>query len=249
LANIEYGFIKRKILSRLYRKRRVIPVAISPAVKRSIVKTYRMKDEMVILIHNAVDISRFKTKRTYYYEKITIGHIGRYEPVKNHRTIIGVYRYLIKKYSNLSLCLIGNGSLFSEIEKEVRGLNNVTMIKKTTNVEKYLSSIDIFFLPSVYEGMPLSLLEAMAAGTVIVSTNVGGISDIVENGVNGYLIDDCFDIEAFVSTFQYLINDKEEMKAISIRNQHKAQDYDLKRLVYDYEKLYSQEAYDANGRV
>ncbi|MCK9536153.1 MAG: glycosyltransferase, partial [Bacilli bacterium] len=101
LANFEYGTVKRKILAMFYRRKKVIPVAISPVIKKSIIETYGLSEDQVILINNAVDVFRFKTYRCYYNKGMVIGHIGRYNPVKNHQTIIAVYRQLLQSYPDL----------------------------------------------------------------------------------------------------------------------------------------------------
>ncbi|MCK9536285.1 MAG: glycosyltransferase family 4 protein, partial [Bacilli bacterium] len=199
------------------------------------------------LINNAVDVFRFKTYRCYYNKGMVIGHIGRYNPVKNHQTIIAVYRQLLQSYPDLQLRLVGDGLLFPKIEKEIANLKNVYMIKKTAQVEKQLAQIDIFLLPSVYEGMPLSIIEAMASGAVIVASRVGGITDIIENGVNGYLIDDCYDIDGFVTILHHLLENKAEMTEISKKNVEKAQKYDIIQLVLAYENLYTREVSNVNG--
>lgn len=72
---------------------------------------------------------------------------------------------------------------FKKLEDEIEFVGLVD------NVEKYLSETDIFILPSKYEGMPMSIIEAMATGLPIVASNVGGIPDMIESGKEGILIE------------------------------------------------------------
>ncbi len=250
LANLEYGSFKRKLLGILYRKGRVIPVAISPYIKKSIIDVYRLSDNRVELIYNAVDVNRFQAPSRDGKGNIVIGHVGRLEPVKNHRVIVAVYRNLLKTFPNLRLLLVGDGSLLSFIKEEIKDFGDrAVLIRGTDKPENYYAQIDIFLFPSVYEGLPLSLLEAMAAGCAIVASKTGGIPDLVADGANGYLIDDCNDISAFAGAIRELLVNGEKLKAISKRNIEKAKLYDIGKLVLSYEKLYERVISDANGRI
>lgn len=239
LAGVEYGLRKRKILSRLYRRGQVIPVAISPTVKESIMETYHLPAEKVILINNGIDATMFKGKPDCRNDKIIIGHVGRFETVKNHETILKIYENLHQQ--KLQLWLIGEGSLLSAMKAQAKGLNDVYFLGSLENVFDYLARMDIFLMPSVYEGMPLALMEAMACGAVIIASRVGGIPDIVEEGINGFLIDDCYDVEGFSNIIKKLLVNKREINEISLRNIAKGKKYDIKLLVQAYEKLYVRE--------
>lgn len=85
--------------------------------------------------------------------------------------------------------MVGDGELKQNIEYRIKKYNiddKVVLVGNVSNVNYYLSNADIFVLSSDYEGLPLSILEAMASGLPIISTNVGGVADIVTN--NGILV-------------------------------------------------------------
>jgi len=241
LSNLEFGKFKRILIKRFYINKQIIPVAISQAVKNSIIETYKIDKNLIYLISNGIDNERFHCIRNYIFDPIVIGHVGRFEKVKNHETIVKVYKKIIEVDKDIKLKLIGNGSLFSEIKNQTKNLDTVEMIASTDNVAEHLKNIDIFFFPSVYEGMSLSLIEALASGTVIIASKVGGNKDLIVDGVNGYLIEDCFDVEAFVNAFLKIIENKSSMISMSKNNIEKARHYDLNNMVKQYQTLYLQE--------
>jgi len=90
------------------------------------------------------------------------------------------------------LGIVGEGSSKNEIQNENKDLiesGKLILYGKDMDIKKYLSAADIFVLPSLYEGFGIAILEAMAASLPIIASNVGGIPDLVENNVNGYLVE------------------------------------------------------------
>lgn len=238
LPKIEFSGMKRRILNVLYKRNRIIPVVINNDMLDEFLKIYHIKP--VYLIPNGIDVNKYSFNRNYQLEKIMIGHVGRFEEVKNHRMIVKVYKRLIADNYQVGLKLIGDGTLYEEIKKELLDYP-VKFIKSSNQVEIELQEIDIFFFPSIYEGLPLSILEAMAAGIVIVGSQTGGLKELIENGKNGYLLD-CFDEEGFYNAFIDLINNNDKIAIMSKNNMEKAKQFSIEKMVASYEKLYLQEA-------
>lgn len=239
VAYKEFGKFKRFILRYFYKNKKIVPVVISKENYEEYIKTYKLNNKLVETINNGVDVDKFYTERDFKNSIIRLGHMGRFEEVKNHKIIFSIYEDLLKKQSKVSLRLIGKGSLlkrYKELSKNI----NITFVEETKNVEDELSKIDIFIFPSIYEGMPLSLIEAMASGCVIVASNVGGIKDLVENDVNGYLYNSN-DLVSFVTRISLLIKDREKMEEISNNNIKKAKQFSLEEMVNKYQKLYLKE--------
>ena len=100
-------------------------------------------------------------------EKIVIGHVGNFIEQKNHSFLIDVFAELLSKNSNYQLLLISDGALLEQMKQKVKSLHiedSVIFLGKTTEVNHYLQAMDIFVLPSLYEGLPVVLIEAQAAG-------------------------------------------------------------------------------------
>lgn len=147
------------------------------------------------IIPNGIHIERFEfnpMKKEKIRKDLSIGkdeavilHAGRYEAAKNHNFLIDVFKSYHELNNSSKLILLGNGSLYSEIKDKVQELGlegAVYMLGKKMNPEDYLSAADIFAMPSLYEGMPLSLIEAQANGlpcivsdTIDRTANYGGI--------------------------------------------------------------------------
>ena len=146
----------------------------------------RKKARGAVIIRNGINTSDFKynVSARNRIRKIwnipdsayVIGHVGRFCKMKNHNKILGVFCEFLKLYPNSFLFLIGNGELFEDIERQVNELNlnnYVKFIGNTDEVAAYLSSMDIFILPSLFEGLGISAVEAECSGlNVYVSDGV-----------------------------------------------------------------------------
>lgn len=136
-------------------------------------KAYKKRGNLIL---NGIDTAAFAfcdTKRNEIRErygltdKFVLGHTGRLAEVKNQAFILELMPLILKKRSNAVLMLIGDGDdrvKLSEKAKELKISDKVIFVGNTTNVQDYLSAMDIFVFPSLYEGLPLSILEVQANG-------------------------------------------------------------------------------------
>lgn len=162
---------------------KVVPIALSEEVKKTILTEYKLNSDKVPIIFNGIDLSKCQIKSDYSLgETFRIVHVGRFNEVKNHEGLINAFKVFNKKYPNSELHLIGDGVLKSRMEQKASEnglLHKIKFYGSQANVHLYLSDKDIFVLPSLYEGMPMSIIEAMGTGLPIVATNVGGIPDML----------------------------------------------------------------------
>jgi glycosyltransferase involved in cell wall biosynthesis len=119
--------------------------------------------------------------------------VGRLEVVKGLPILLESLSILKQSHPNILLTVIGDGpdrKILEEMTKQMELTNNVKYVgyQSQTDVRKYIQQSDIFVMSSFAEGIPVVLMEAMAAGLPVVATQIAGISELVENGVNGYLI-------------------------------------------------------------
>lgn len=183
----------QKIINGFYFRRGwSVPVALSPEVQTSIVSFYGLSKDRVPVAYNGADLSRCLPKESYSAgETFHILHIGRFNEQKNHGRLLRVFQRLSKENPGLRLDLIGEGELRQEMEglaKELRLEDRVTFLGSQSNVYPYLQSADLFLLPSNYEGIPMTIIEAMGTGLPIVATAVGGVPDMLENGIDGLVV-------------------------------------------------------------
>ena len=135
------------------------------------------KNGKIKIINNAIDLEKFKfnkEKRNEIRKKlkideniILIGHIGRFVTQKNHEFLIDVFDEIHRRKQNSKLILIGQGNLKENIIEKIKylGLQDyVIFTGQTTNVSDYYNAMDIFVLPSLYEGLPVVGIEAQANG-------------------------------------------------------------------------------------
>ncbi len=146
-----------------------------------------------ITILNGVDVNRFSfstesrdaiRKKLHIENKFVIGHVGHLVPVKNQSFLISLMPELLKKNPNTILLLLGDGDDKGLLQNEVQRLSlqhNVIFTGNVSDVYNYLSAMDVFVFPSLYEGMPLSLIEVQSNGLPCI------ISDCVPKDI--YLTD------------------------------------------------------------
>ena len=163
----------------------VVPVALSLAVRDTVVEEYKMDISKIPVIFNGIDLNRCKEKNDYeIVNGLKILHIGRFVDAKNHIGLIEAFSKFYKKYNDGVLYLIGDGANRKAIEDYIseNGLQErVLLLGQLDNVYEYLCKADVFVLPSLYEGVPITLIEAMGTGLPIVTTRVGGIPDMLDD--------------------------------------------------------------------
>lgn len=192
IAQKENTPLARKINKLFYKFANVIPVAISNEIKKTIIEEYKIMNDKIPVIINGIDLEKCILKDSYTLNNaIQILHIGRFSEQKNHVGLINAFAKYVKEYPNAVLNLIGDGEKRTQIESLVKSLQiekNVVFRGLQDNVYEYLKNADIFVLPSLYEGVPMTLLEAMGSGLPIIATDVGGVSDILTNNEEALLI-------------------------------------------------------------
>lgn len=169
-----------------------IPVALSPEVRNTIVSFYGLKEEKVPMIYNGVDLGKCLTKTAYELsDPAVVLHVGRFNEQKNHKGLLDAFANILKTHPNCSLKLIGDGELLEETQQYADSLGireKVLFLGSQTNIYPYLQEADVFLLPSKYEGMPMTIIEAMGTGLPVVATAVGGVPDMLTHQESGLLV-------------------------------------------------------------
>ncbi len=120
-----------------------------------------------------------------------IGTVGRLVPVKNHTLLIEAFAGVRQKVSEACLAIAGDGDLRDALAAYAADLGVsecFSLVHETQKIDYFYGALDVFCLSSDSEGMPLTLLEALAYGVPVVSTDVGGIGEVIEDGRTGYLV-------------------------------------------------------------
>lgn len=209
VAEKENGKLARKLNKIFFKHCHLIPVALSELIRDSIVQEYGINKDKIPVIYNGIDLSKCVPKTDYsVYGNFKILHIGRFSEQKNHVGLLRAFKIFHDKYSDSELWLIGDGEKKTEIENYVNENNltsNVKFLGLQSEVHGFLHNADMFTLPSNYEGIPMTLIEAMGTGLPIVATAVGGVPDMLDNNNSILVNNNAIDISKGIEC--YYLND------------------------------------------
>ncbi|WP_448697812.1 glycosyltransferase [Mucilaginibacter sp. AW1-3] len=239
-------------------------VAISEAQKSDLVNKYRIVEaEKVHVIRLGFDLSRFTEDatekrngfRSFYNladDEIAISITGRLAPIKNHSLLIKAISIIKQENPELKfkLFVVGDGELMEPIITETKqagltfcryGEHNYEADIVFTSWRKDIDIInagsDIIALTSLNEGTPVSIIEGMASQKVVICTNVGGVKDVVADGVSGFLCD--LDAKMYAEKLKELIVNKDIRELMALNGREFAlKNYSYERLLSETEELY-----------
>ena len=172
------------IMERIAYRYADVNIVTSADDRRYLIDRYKLKDNRIHLIHNYIDTSLFRPQVSKRYTKKII-FVGRLDNQKNLFNLAAAVAKM-----GLELDIYGEGKLKNDLINYSRTLNakvNFMGVVANSELPAILNKYQYYILPSLYEGMPKTLLEAMACGSVCIGTKVSGISEVLEHGVNGYL--------------------------------------------------------------
>ncbi len=154
-----------------------------------------------VVINNGIDLQKFDPTRAYKDIRSQLGiaandllvlFIARFTAHKQPLALIKAFAQAAAQLPHLHLLLVGDGDQKEEAVRLIDQLqlqDRITLEKFRQDVPDVLAAADIFVLPSLWEGLPIGLLEAMAMGKAIIASRVDGTKEIIEHGVNGWLVD------------------------------------------------------------
>jgi glycosyltransferase involved in cell wall biosynthesis len=185
-------FIFFEMISILFNKK---VIAISNSVKKSLNKYELIPSNKIFVLQNGIDHQKFSrianSKIISNNNQIIIGTVCRLEEQKGIRYLLLAMKTILTKFPTVQLEIVGYGTLLNELKEltqKLRISNSVKFFGKFAEVIPFYKRMNIFVLPSVYEGFGIVLLEAMAAGVPVVATNVDGITEVVIDRESGLLV-------------------------------------------------------------
>lgn len=174
---------------------------------------------------------------------VIVGYFAKMIPHKGHKYLIKAISEVAKEFPNIRLVITGNGPLREELKILSENFGIEKKVLFTGRIEyrslyQLLKRIDIYAFPSLAELFPFAILEAMAAGKPIVATDVGGVSEAVIDGVNGYIVPPR-DPTSLANAILKLINDSEKAKEMGKNSRRLAEEkFNLPKIAYDLTKCY-----------
>ncbi len=180
-------------------------------------------------------------------DEVVVGSVANFTAKKDQRTLLAAVALLRDRGRRLRLVLVGSGPLEHELRAfatELR-LRDVLFTGMRTDVYDLLPGFDVYALSSRYEGLPISLLEAMATGLACVATRVGGIPEVIVQGRNGLLVE-AGDASAFATALERLVTDESLRHAIADRAADRAAEFDLRGATLRTQEIYDR-SLESNG--
>ncbi len=255
-----------KVIERVMAKFSTQIIAISEQQKEDLVNKYRIcKEEKVKIVNLGFDLQKFQDnqeeKRSFFRQKyqvtddeIAIAITGRLVPIKNHSMFVDVIgKVLAQTTKKVRFFIVGDGEERQNIEQKLTDNNipycdalkeitqkPVTFTSWLKDVDVVNAGVDVVVLTSLSEGTPVSLIEAQASNKPIVTTNVGGISNIVVPGTTA-LLSETHDIVTFANHLLSLIEDKNLRTQMSINGwEFVRKKFHYTRLTNDMDSLYTE---------
>jgi len=239
-------------------------VAISTKLRDELSNKYHIASSQKIhVIRIGIDTTQFHdddgSKRTYFRKQfnltddtIAIGIVGRLVPVKNHRLFIDTAAQVLKSSGsnyNLRFFIVGDGTERTTLQERIKSkhLHFAAADAKDYNQANFIftswrkdmnavyAGLDIVMLTSLNEGTPVSIMEAMAAGKPVLSTNVGGISELITNGESGLLASTEAELVAGLSN---LVEDARLRKTLAARANRDAARFSKSEEMHALSSLY-----------
>lgn len=236
-------------------RRRLAPfidcfIPVSEDLRRWLGETVGIPAEQTLFIRNGVDTERFAAAAVsqaspWGPDDIVIGTVARIQDVKNHRGLIEAFARLRELEPSLRerlrLSIVGDGPLMGAVREQVAslGLQDVVWLPGArADVAALLHGFSLFALPSLAEGTPVSMLEAMACGLPVVASKVGGIPEVVTDGVEGSLVP-VQDSEALARTLASYVRDPAlcRQRGEAARARVEAA-FSMRAMLAEYGKLY-----------
>jgi glycosyltransferase involved in cell wall biosynthesis len=199
------------------------------------------------LIHNAIHLEDYQSISAPHSWDIlieegdfVIGSVGRLTKQKGYKFLIQAVPVVLNRFPNITFILIGEGEMHSQLEKLTRQLGvheRVVFIGKVEDVRPYLQRMDLFVLPSLWEGFPTVIMESMASGVPVIATDIPGTSELIKDHVNGWLVSS-EDGEALVEVIiDAIMNPMKRMEFATEARSRIAQ-FSVNLISREYEKLF-----------
>ena len=174
-------------------------------------------------------------------EARVIGTVGRLYWQKGHRYLLSAFAKVLAAVPDVQLVVIGDGPLRSQLEAEARRIGVIEQtwfLGERADAPALLAALDVYVQPSIYEGMPNSVMEAMAVGKPVIATQVDGIRELIAHGETGWLVEAC-NAEALAEQIIYALEHADEGARIGAAAARRMRsDFSVDRMVGAYDQLY-----------
>jgi L-malate glycosyltransferase len=228
-------------------------IAVSDEVENSIRSRYRVNGKpKLCTIPNGVDVDQLaldardsqgvKPEFGIPQDNRLVVHVANFTPKKRHEDLIRAARMVVDRDPQTSFLLVGQGPLEADIRAQARAQNlqdNVVFAGFRTDAPRIIAAADVFVLPSLYEGLPIAMLEAMALGRPVVASRVGGVPQVISDGIDGFLVDPLEPGQLAEKVLAVLHDPKLQQKLSTNAVKTVREHFSVERMVASIESLYA----------
>jgi glycosyltransferase involved in cell wall biosynthesis len=213
---------------------------VSRDIQKSFVEQYGFSKERVKMIHNGIRIPQNPLIEKAS-EPFVIGSSGRFFPVKDYPLMVEISREVVQRRKVIRFELAGYGPERTKIQDLIQkyGLDKKFLLKGfVNNTSAFYQGLDLYLNTSLHEGISMSILEAMAHGTPVVAPKVGGLAEIVEDGIQGYLLR-CRDPKAFAEKCLALYENRALRQGMALAARKRVvREFSMENMAKQYFNLY-----------
>lgn len=224
-------------------------VAVSEDIRQRVIRERRLSPDKVVTIHYGVDLSRFapqepRLQRTAIGVSdghLVLGTVARFDHPKGHKYLIAAAPAIVQRFPNARFVLVGDGPLRQQVEQQIEALgvrDHFVLLGFRRDITQLLGLFDLFILPSLSEGLPNAVLEAMACSNPVVATAVNGVVEVVEHEKTGLLIPPA-DPERLATAVIELLSSPERLKQMGRNGRERvAKFFSVEQQISKFEMLY-----------
>ena len=219
-------------------------VTVSRAISKSVAQSLNLELDPIVIPSAKTGFTNDQTEvekiRSKMGGRFIVGHIGDLDDShKGQLQIIELAKMTHETFADICFLLVGSGKDEEYFKQLTQDLNNIEFVGQKENVGDYLTAFDLFIFPSRHEGLGSILLDAMDFSLPIIASNVGGIPEIIQNGVNGILVNlNSFD--DYFNALKFLFTDVKMRARIEQTNKEKGKSFSVKTMTDQYINLYNQ---------
>ncbi len=223
-----------------------VVTTVSKSLKEDTLRLFNITNDIKV-IHNFIDIEKYDKAHAKDCQRIALAkpeeriltHISNFRPVKRIDDVIKTFA-IVRKSIAAKLLMVGDGPERSMAEQLVKDLgikNDVIFLGNSSEVAELLCYTDVFLLPSETESFGLAALEAMAAEAAVISTNTGGLPEVNEHGVTGYL-SNIGDVEDMANNVLKIVKDDATLLQFKQNAREHTKQFSLNNILPVYEEIY-----------
>ncbi|GAB4092721.1 N-acetyl-alpha-D-glucosaminyl L-malate synthase BshA [Flaviaesturariibacter terrae] len=221
--------------------------AVSQNLKDETFKHFKIK-KPIHVIHNFVDVARFQRKPIDAFRRVIapnneriLLHASNFRKVKRVQDVVRIFANVIKEIP-AKLLFVGDGperATAEDLSRQLGVCDEIRFVGKQEQMEDILAIADLFLLTSEYESFGLAALEAMAAGVPVISTNAGGLGEIMIEGETGYM-GAIGDVDTMSRRAVEILSDDERLQQFKRNALEHAHRFDINNVIPLYEQLYDE---------